>query len=93
MDKSVKKINTILRKLGGATKVAADLSTLYRIDIDRQLVLNWSLRGSIPVEWWPGLVALAAANRLPPWLTYDALVALHGRYPPSPRARRPSKNK
>lgn len=67
-----------LDKLGGNAAVAGALKK------PTTTVASWGARESIPVEVWPGLIALADDRRVD-GITYQALVEAHAN--PQPKAK------
>lgn len=60
----------ILRSLGGPSRVAGALGIS-----NPSTVIKWGLRGSIPAKHWPGLIDLAAREKIR--LNADALMRAH----------------
>jgi len=64
-------VETIFTELGGTSDVAR------RLNVGQSTASEMRRRGSIPVQYWPDLVALAADQGKP--LSYDKLVEIHAR--------------
>lgn len=64
----------VIEKLGGATKVSKDISTIAPIPVNPKAVQAWQLRDRIPGEWRPWVARLAAAA-LPGFSTEEFLLA------------------
>lgn len=67
-------VDQIIDALGGTGKVADALG------LSPSTISSWRARGSIPAEWWVGLVGLDASSDL----TFEALAVLHARRTPEP---------
>lgn len=63
-------LSKIIADLGGPTAVARDLGLR-----DYTTVSSWVRRQSIPVDYWPGLLAMAASKDVA--LDERALLAAH----------------
>jgi len=62
-------LRDLVDELGGTTAFAA------AIQVNVSTASEMKRRGSIPVRYWPSLIAAADERGLP--LTYDTLVAIH----------------
>lgn len=52
----------LIRELGGAAKVSADLSERMGEPILPVTVRAWPIRNRIPPEYWPGIIGIAEAK-------------------------------
>lgn len=65
-----KSIDDTLDTLGGTNSVAE------RLGVNPSVVSSWRARGSIPIDWWCKLIALAGERGVE-GLTLETLAVLH----------------
>lgn len=68
------KISEIIRALGGAAEIAKRLR-FPAGDVGAKRVRAWSMRGSIPAEYWEALAAYSKEDGL--GVTLEVLAASH----------------